>query len=922
MSQGRFAVVCVPAQRAKHPPRGHLLRRGVRSADRAIPLRLTATAAALFLLAAVALAQAPARHTATSSPAAVALRSHPALIDLPAPAQAAVSETLGAASPLYRAGREPEGFTAVNPNQHLSASFTRFGVSLRSGRLHLGLSLRAVSQGASVRFLPGVSPTAAADRVSYVHPDLSESYTNGPLGIEQVFTVPSPPDAHANAPLTLSLSLSGNARVAIAPDASSIMFAGPGHNSLRYEGLHATDAKGRALQASLALHARTVQLRIDTRHARYPLRIDPLIVQASKLASGSSQAGGLFGISVALSADGSTALIGAPGEGDFAGAVWVFVRSGSTWIQQGEALVGGGEGGVLPGEECEEEETEASESQECAFGRAVALSADGSTALIGAPRQGGHRGAAFLFTRSGSTWGEAATLTGGSEESGQGHLGRSVALSADGNAALLGAPGDHAYRGGAFLFTRSGESWAQQGAKLTGAGESGVGYFGRNLALSADGSTALLGAPGDAGHLGAAFLFARSGEAFAEPGVRLTGGEESGEGRFGTSTALSADGATALVGGRSDDGGLGAGWVFTRSGASFSQQGPKLTAAEEAGPGEFGFSAALSADGNTALLGGPRDGGGSGAAWVLTRSGGVWAPQGEKLITVSGTGKGAFGSSVALSGDGANALIGAPHDGRFGAVWALLSAAASSPVLLGLSPGHGPAAGATTVTISGHGFLGASAVMFGSVPAASFTVLSGGTIAAVSPAEAAGTVDVTVTTLAGSSATGLADLFTFRAPVGGGRGPREEPPAGTPAAGTPAGAGVVLGFSTVSAPPSACRVALASGTLRVRNRRLAALTLTRTGTGRCAGDLTLTVQTRTGHGAHRSSHHVIGAATFLIPQGKTQLVHISLTRTGRDLLGAAHGRLTATLLILRLSPAPPRARAATVRLAPARPHGH
>ena len=71
--------------------------------------------------------------------------------------------------------------------------------------------------------------------------------------------------------------------------------------------------------------------------------------------------------------------------------------------------------------------------------------------------------------------------------------------------------------------------------------------------------------------------------------------------------ALSADGNTALIGGHDDNSSIGAAWVFTRAGSTWTQQGPKLTANDETGDGVFGISVALSADGNTALLGGPHD---------------------------------------------------------------------------------------------------------------------------------------------------------------------------------------------------------------------------------------------------------------------------------------------------------------------------
>ena len=106
---------------------------------------------------------------------------------------------------------------------------------------------------------------------------------------------------------------------------------------------------------------------------------------------------------------------------------------------------------------------------------------------------------------------------------------------------------------------------------------------------------------------------------------------EIGEGEFGSSVALSADGNTALIGGPGDNKDVGAAWVFTRSGSTWTQQGEKLTGSGESGEGEFGSSVALSADGNTALIGGPATTPNVGAAWVFTRSGSTWTQQGEKL---------------------------------------------------------------------------------------------------------------------------------------------------------------------------------------------------------------------------------------------------------------------------------------------------
>jgi|GEM_PF-3023375 len=88
---------------------------------------------------------------------------------------------------------------------------------------------------------------------------------------------------------------------------------------------------------------------------------------------------------------------------------------------------------------------------------------------------------------------------------------------------------------------------------------------------------------------------------------------------------------------------------------------------------------------------------------------------------------------------------------------------AAVPTVTEISPTSGPTAGGTSVTITGTNFTGATAVSFGATNAASFTVDSATQITAVSPARAAGTVDITVTTAGGTSATGADDQFTYTA---------------------------------------------------------------------------------------------------------------------------------------------------------------
>jgi hypothetical protein len=217
--------------------------------------------------------------------------------------------------------------------------------------------------------------------------------------------------------------------------------------------------------------------------------------------------------------------------------------------------------------------------------------------------------------------------------------------------------------------------FTQQGPKLVGTGAVGLGVEqGYSVSLSADGNTAIVGGPDDnpsAGNnsgIGAAWDFTRSGGVWTQQGSKLVGTGAVGNAEQGSGVALSADGNTAIVGGPYDNSQNGTAWVYTRSGGVWTQQGSKLVANDAVGTARQGWSVALSGDGNTALVGGPEDDNGTssgpGAAWVYTRSNGVWTQQGSKLV---GTGAFSQGQSVALSADGTTAIVGGPSTGSTGA---------------------------------------------------------------------------------------------------------------------------------------------------------------------------------------------------------------------------------------------------------------
>ncbi len=364
-----------------------------------------------------------------------------------------------------------------------------------------------------------------------------------------------------------------------------------------------------------------------------------------------------LGTSVSISADGTGVLVGGGGDNNHAGAVWAF-RLARPFVQQGAKLVGSGALGAAQ------------------QGYSVAVSSDGNTAIVGGWNDNSGTGAVWVWTRSGTIWTQQGSkLVGtGATPAGSANQGFSVALSSDGNTALVGGNYDNGGIGAVWVWTRSGGTWTQQGSKLTATGTVGT-YVqqGQSVSLSSDGNTALVGGYGDNSGAGAVWVWTRSGSTWTQQSNKLVGTGGSPGAHQGISVSLSSDGNTALVGGAYDyvgTGALGAAWVWTRSGSTWTQQGSKLAGTGATINAQQGISVSLSSDGNTALVGGNIDNAYAGAVWVWTRSGAVWTQQGSKLVGFDETGAARQGISVSLSSDGSTALIGGNIDNTStGAVW-------------------------------------------------------------------------------------------------------------------------------------------------------------------------------------------------------------------------------------------------------------
>lgn len=362
------------------------------------------------------------------------------------------------------------------------------------------------------------------------------------------------------------------------------------------------------------------------------------------------------GWSVSVSGDGNTAIVGGISDNNNTGAVWVWTRNSGIWTQQGNKLVGSGTVGspIYQGE-------------------SIAISSDGNTVIVGGRGDNNFTGAAWVWVRSNGVWTQQGNkLVGLGGVGGSVQQGYAVALSADGNTAFVGSSSQ-----GGWIWTRNGGVWTQQGPKLLGSGAgSNVGQ-GQSVALSADGNTAIMGGPGDNAGVGAVWVWTRNGGIWTQQGNKLVGSGAVGPFVYqGSSISISADGNTAVVGGILDNTETGAAWVWTRSGGVWTQQGNKLVGTGAVGATvQQGRSVSISSNGNTIVIGGPFDNNRFGAAWLWTRSNGIWTQQGNKLV-----GTGAFGTqiwqgfSVAISGDGNTVFSGGYGDTfGFGASWVFVN---------------------------------------------------------------------------------------------------------------------------------------------------------------------------------------------------------------------------------------------------------
>lgn len=322
--------------------------------------------------------------------------------------------------------------------------------------------------------------------------------------------------------------------------------------------------------------------------------------QNTTLAASDGANGDCFGQSTAISANGNVAIVGASGKDSSKGRVYAFVNNNGSWIQTDSMKASDGAGGDL-------------------FGYGTAMSGDGNTAVIGAYGKNSGRGEVYTFGRNtNNTWQLLDTLVA-ADGAAKDDFGQDVAISEDGNTIVIGSPYNGS-AGAAYALKCSAGYW--RSSKLTSSDSAAADAFGKSVAVSNDGNTVIVGAynkqVGSNKSQGAAYVFNYNdnNDVWTQK-IRLTASDGSASDRFGFNTAVSEDGSTALVGAYNKDSGEGEAYVFDyNSDSDLWSQRDTIAETNGSSGDNFGYSAAISSDGTIVAIGALTENSLSGAAYI------------------------------------------------------------------------------------------------------------------------------------------------------------------------------------------------------------------------------------------------------------------------------------------------------------------
>ncbi len=228
-----------------------------------------------------------------------------------------------------------------------------------------------------------------------------------------------------------------------------------------------------------------------------------------------------FGMSVSISADGNTVVVG-PAAKD----IYFFERSDSSW---------------------QEKKIRASDGVEC-LGHRIAISADGNTVVA----SNNSKETMYIFEKKEGLFGEPKEFTTfDPDDVGVRDFEHSVSISADGGTVVVGAPTDMSmvpnYSGSVYIFEKSGSSWQKIRKKIPKTYNSGS--FGKSVSVSADGKTVAVGFKDDNDHgttTGSVYVYQKSGSSWEE--TKYIAPDATSQSYFGWDVSVSSDGKTIIAG--------------------------------------------------------------------------------------------------------------------------------------------------------------------------------------------------------------------------------------------------------------------------------------------------------------------------------------------------------------------------------------
>jgi hypothetical protein len=595
---------------------------------------------------------------------------HTPLERLPVSAQASISAALGRESAQYQLLATAGGFEAITSSHRMDIHFTAQGVMVGSGKVCWGMALESYGYGEALKVLPVVMPQANLNRVDYRRGSMTEWYVNGPIGLEQGFTLSERAGQSHGQPLTLALALKGNLTASVNEGRAGLtLMDANGQARLRYTGVKATDATGKELQSWVEVKTDRILLRVNDVGVEYPIVIDPF-VQLAELTASDGVAGDEFGISVSLS--GNTAVVGAQdatvGGNSQQGAAYIFIEPAGGWKTTSTFTAKLTASDGLAGDN---------------FGSATAIS--DNTVVIGACSQSGvcnnSPGKVYVFVKPASGWVTTsrfkAELTASDGVATDGFGGT---LGISGTTVVVGAPQSNGTTstgpGKAYVFVKSTSGWASmtETAELNAFG-AGTGDGAAEVSVANNGGIVFVGAPGTTvgskvGQ-GAAYIFVKPASGWKTTSrfnAKLAASNGSAGDAFGFcqagSVCISGDGKTVVAAAPQISGsGPGKAYVFVEpaSGwASTSAYAAELTASNGVASDLFSWSVSISSNGSMAAIGAIGVNSFTGAAYIFARPSSGWRTTSHfstELFPADGASGDVFGFSSSLSGN--DVLVGA-----------------------------------------------------------------------------------------------------------------------------------------------------------------------------------------------------------------------------------------------------------------------